>query len=58
MGDRPRSPVFDVLEWRGKLTAWTKSTGHVMHIIVEGSSQMGGNHQLLRVYMDDNVGLA
>jgi hypothetical protein len=36
MGERPRSPGFDTLEWRGKSATWTKSAAHVMHIVIEG----------------------
>jgi hypothetical protein len=36
IGDRLRSPGFDVLEWRGKLIIWMKSMAYMMHIVVEG----------------------
>jgi hypothetical protein len=36
MGDRPRSPGLDVLEWRGKSVTWMKLVAHMMHIFIKG----------------------
>jgi hypothetical protein len=55
IGDRPRSPGFDVLKWRGKVDNMDEVDGSHDAYSHRGSSQMGGNHQLLRVYVDYNV---
>jgi hypothetical protein len=33
--DRPRSPGFNVLEWRGKSMTWKKLMAHMTHIVIE-----------------------
>jgi hypothetical protein len=55
IGDRLKSPGFDALEWRGKVNDMDEVDAPHDTYSHRGSLKMGGNHWILRVYVDDNV---